>query len=299
MPNPRSSSSAVHPSPGAMSKSVSSIRDGAARRVSVMMGETPHEPGKRRSLVGDEWRSTRSDRYSTGSFSFKQQKRPVPAWLQRYRRVAKSVNEYLDEPGSSRAAQAQFAMMTLLILGSSFTLCLGTMEKFKSSDAIDYIEVACGIIFTVELVVRVASWQGSVWKLLGDVSIWVDVLAVLPLYLGMISSSLMLLRLLRLLRLLKMAKHYEGAPVLYVALKRSLDALLIPLFFLFLLTFSFAGAIYYTEGVLVCRLGARPLACQITQPPNASATHLSARPMPHSTSRPTLITSSRRRGSCW
>ena len=65
-----------------------------------------------------------------------------------------------------------------------------------------------------------------------------------------VPSSIMLLRLLRLLRLLKMAKHYDGSTVLVEALRRSMSPLLIPLFFLFLQTFAFAGAVYYTEGVI-------------------------------------------------
>ena len=53
-----------------------------------------------------------------------------------------------------------------------------------------------------------------------------------------------IMRLLRLLRLLKLVRHYEGSAVLANALERSTSALLVPLFFLTLLCFVFAGHKY-------------------------------------------------------
>ena len=65
-------------------------------------------------------------------------------------------------------------------------------------------------------------------------------------------TSLMLLRLLRLLRIFKVVQHYEGSAILTEALRRSIKPLMIPLFleFVVLMTFAFAGTIYYTEGVV-------------------------------------------------
>ena len=63
-------------------------------------------------------------------------------------------------------------------------------------------------------------------------------------------TSLMLLRLLRLLRIFKVVRHYEGSAILTEALRRSIKPLMIPLFFVVLMTFAFAGTIYYTKGVV-------------------------------------------------
>ena len=110
-----------------------------------------------------------------------------------------------------------FVAIMLLILGSSLTLCLGTLPEFEQSAEIQQIEIICGVVFTVEFVARVLVWQGSLHLLLLDLTMWVDALSVLPMYIGLILSaingcgdsadclptSLMLLRLLRLLRIFK------------------------------------------------------------------------------------------------
>ena len=129
---------------------------------------------------------------------------------------------------------------------------------------IQQVEIICGVIFTVEFVARVLVWQGSLHLLLLDLTMWVDALSVLPMYIGLILSaingcgdsadclptSLMLLRLLRLLRIFKVVRHYEGSAILTEALRRSIKPLMIPLFFVVLMTFAFAGTIYYTKGVV-------------------------------------------------
>ena len=53
-------------------------------------------------------------------------------------------------------------------LGSSITLCLGTLPGFEQSAEIQQIEIICGVIFTVEFVARVLVWQGSLHLLLLD-----------------------------------------------------------------------------------------------------------------------------------
>ena len=63
-----------------------------------------------------------------------------------------------------------------------------------------------------------------------------------------IASALTLLKLLRLLRLLKLGRHYEGSIVLFSALKRSTVALMVPVFFLFVMVAIFAGLIFFFEG---------------------------------------------------
>ena len=191
--------------------------------------------------------------------------------LQRFRWQA---SVFLNDPYSSNAAFVFFCVITILIVISSVTLCLGTLEEFDRSPSIPILEFICGVAFTVEFVARVLAWQGPRYTVLFDYSMWVDGLSVLPIYIGLLVSaaeggcdqlgldnkggarehclptSLMLLRLVRLLRLLKMLGHYEDSAVLGEALRRAARPLLVPLFFLVLLTFAFAGAIYYAEGVI-------------------------------------------------
>ena len=164
--------------------------------------------------------------------------------------------------------------MTILIVTSSVTLCLGTLEEYNRSTSIPIIEFICGVAFTVDFVARIFAWQGPHYAILFDFPMWVDGLSVLPIYIGLIVSaveggcdqlalntggearehclptSLMLLRLVRLLRLLKLVGHAEDSAVLGEALRRAARPLLVPLFFSVLLTFAFAGTIYYAEGVV-------------------------------------------------
>ena len=91
-----------------------------------------------------------------------------------------------------------------------------------------------------------------------DLSMWLDGLSVVPTWIGCIlyvtgescgtlsqclPTSLMLARLLRLLRLLKGLKHFDDSAVLTEALRRSVRPLLVPLVFLTIVTFAFAGAV--------------------------------------------------------
>ena len=83
-----------------------------------------------------------------------------------------------------------------------------------------------------------------------------------------------------------MVRHYEGSAILTEALRRSIKPLMIPLFFLVLMTFAFAGTIYYTEGVV----GGNPN-------PNANPNpNPNPNPSPKQVT-PTSTTFSRRRGS--
>ena len=63
-----------------------------------------------------------------------------------------------------------FVAIMLLILGSSITLCLGTLPEFEQSAEIQQIEIICGVIFTVEFVACVLVWQGSLHLLLLDLT---------------------------------------------------------------------------------------------------------------------------------
>lgn len=198
----------------------------------------------------------------------------MPCEKHRIQRFRWQASVFLNDPYSSNAAFVFYCVMTILIVTSSVTLCLGTLEEHERSTSIPIIEFICGVAFTVDFVARVLTWQGPHYAILFDFPMWVDGLSVLPIYIGLIVSaveggcdqlalntggdardhclptSLMLLRLVRLLRLLKLLGHAEDSAVLGEALRRAGRPLLVPLFFSVLLTFAFAGTIYYAEGVV-------------------------------------------------
>ena len=202
------------------------------------------------------------------------QRGKMPSDKHRIQRFRWQASVFLNDPYSSNAAFVFYCVMTILIVTSSVTLCLGTLEEHERSTSIPIIEFICGVAFTVDFVARVLAWQGPHYAILFDFPMWVDGLSVLPIYIGLIVSaaeggcdqlalntggaareyclptSLMLLRLVRLLRLLKLLGHAEDSAVLGEALRRAARPLLVPLFFSVLLTFAFAGTIYYAEGVV-------------------------------------------------
>jgi hypothetical protein len=182
------------------------------------------------------------------------------------------VHDLINEPKSSNLGAFIYIILMGLVLLSSIVLCLGTLPEFKDNDEIMSIEWACAIAFSIELILRIVSWQNSWYTMLYSGTLYVDVLSVVPFFMVQgiemsnpvdeVSSGLIgeeknngmqiigILRLLRLLRLLKLVRHYEGSAVLAHALERSFSALLVPLFFLGLMCICMAGIIYYVEGML-------------------------------------------------
>jgi len=171
----------------------------------------------------------------------------------------------LDEPRSSRPAYALFVFLIVCILISITVLCIETIDDLKDAPPLEYLELACTLVFTVEVLVRVFV-ASSVKKLLLDAMTWIDIISVVPFYLqigikqyGGIDMDdeknaalqvMQLLRLLRLLRLLKLVRHYEGSIVLWMAFRKSINALVVPMFFLVVCILFFAGLIYYVEWVI-------------------------------------------------
>uniref|UniRef100_A0A7S0DZW5 EF-hand domain-containing protein n=2 Tax=Phaeocystis antarctica TaxID=33657 RepID=A0A7S0DZW5_9EUKA len=172
----------------------------------------------------------------------------------------------------------------LNIVLSVLVLYLQSLSHLSDSVTLHSIELGCTIVFSCEVLVRVAAAYHPA-ALLFDLMVWVDIASVVPFYIelgiavvsgvpvgaalfgeemrsstdlqvqqqgvetgGEVTNVLQLLRLLRLLRLLKLGRHYEGSMVLISALKRSATALLVPCFFLCVMICLFAGLMFYLEG---------------------------------------------------
>ena len=58
-----------------------------------------------------------------------------------------------------------------------------------------------------------------------------------------------LFRVLRIVRMLKLLRHYRDADILIKAIHLSFEALLVPLFFLFLGAIFFGAAVFYFESI--------------------------------------------------
>ena len=109
------------------------------------------------------------------------------------------------------------------------------------------------IVFTIELVTRLAI-STSMADLLSNVYLYFDFFAVVPFWIELFpvvakggGDSLNIMKALRILRLLKLARQFQGSVILAKAIQLSLQALMVPLFFLLLACLLFASFIYYLE----------------------------------------------------
>ena len=202
-------------------------------------------------------------------------------WLRQGAPWRVRMHNLIEEPRSSRLAAIVYLFLMSLVLISAIVLCLDTLPQYEDNTAIFAIECVCATFFSIEFATRLLSWQDDYVSIIWSPSIYIDLLSVMPFFIqqilgddsgsddgaetadGVLVNStdsgttakdglqvIGIMRLLRLLRLLKLVRHYEGSAVLANALERSLSALLVPLFFLTLLCFVFAGLIYYIEGVI-------------------------------------------------
>lgn len=109
------------------------------------------------------------------------------------------------------------------------------------------------IVFTVEFGARVLLATRPL-VLLTDPFMYIDFFAIVPFYLILVSGKhrwLNILKALRMIRLLKLARQYSGSLVLVKALRISIDALLVPLFFLVILVSVMGSVIFYAEDLEV------------------------------------------------
>ena len=92
------------------------------------------------------------------------------------------VHNLIEEPKTSHLGAFIYMILMGLVLLSSIVLCLGTLPEFKDNDEIMSIEWACAIAFSIELILRIVSWQNSWYTMLYSGTLYVDVLSVVPFF---------------------------------------------------------------------------------------------------------------------
>jgi hypothetical protein len=103
-------------------------------------------------------------------------------WREQHKNWRFRVHDLINDPKSSHFAAFIYIILMGLVLLSSVVLCLGTLPEFKDNDEIKSIEWACAIAFSVELILRLVSWQDSWCKMLISGTLYVDVLSVVPFF---------------------------------------------------------------------------------------------------------------------
>ena len=90
--------------------------------------------------------------------------------------------DLINDPKSGPAGAVTYIILMSLVLLSSVVLCLGTLPEFRDNEPIEAIEWFCAIAFSIELVLRVVSWQEAWRTMLFSGTLYVDVLSVVPFF---------------------------------------------------------------------------------------------------------------------
>ena len=166
------------------------------------------------------------------------------------------VLKLLDDHKSSRAAMVVHLLFWCIIIMSVIIICLMSSPRFAKKDneqeTLFFIDLAIDGLFIFELLLRIwaTGWTGGM-----DPFMYIDLLALSPFIITLFQLGIegtgkaqeSRLNVLKLVRLLKLARHYEGARVLWGALKLSFEALLVPLYFLLCMILLFAALLYMVE----------------------------------------------------
>lgn len=140
-----------------------------------------------------------------------------------------------------------------------------TSNKFFSINEFFYLEIACMVWFTLEIVLRFYSCPNRLMFFKSALNIF-DLVSVIPFYIQLVMmlrdrpvtpSAIYMrffrfLRLIRVVRVLKLSRHSKGLQVLAKTMMASGRELTLLLFFLFVCVILFATVVYYME------LDARP-----------------------------------------
>ena len=171
------------------------------------------------------------------------------------------VYQFLYSPSSTVSALA-FAIFTMAcVLASAVLVAMHSIPPWDqgNDDALLATEYALSAVFILEVLLRFVSCPS--WRVFAlDLTLWVDVVCLVPLYVRAVhyprplsdadASIRLLVRLteaLGPLRLLKLYRWVHNVALLLDAVLGSLEALLVPLFFLFLLVTSGGSLIYAFE----------------------------------------------------
>lgn len=92
------------------------------------------------------------------------------------------LSDLINDPKSGPAGAVTYIILMSLVLLSSVVLCLGTLPEFRDNEQIETMEWVFAIAFSIELVLRVVSWQEAWCMMLFSGTLYVDVLSVVPFF---------------------------------------------------------------------------------------------------------------------
>ncbi|XP_004346938.1 voltage-dependent potassium channel protein [Capsaspora owczarzaki ATCC 30864] len=172
------------------------------------------------------------------------------------------VFQWLSDPNSSKSAYLWSIFMMLLIVLSTFTFCLGTVEAFNLTsaqrDAWFGLETFVIVGFCIDYFARLATAPNRLAFAIQPMNV-IDILAILPYFVDLILEAALgsgqigiitiirILRLIRVLRLFKMSNKLEKLRLMGIALKRSKEGVVMLLLLVLMALVVFSSCIFYAE----------------------------------------------------
>ncbi|CAF1022588.1 unnamed protein product [Didymodactylos carnosus] len=200
-----------------------------------------------------------------------------------FKRIQPRIWQLFEEPYSSSAAKAIQVVSIFFILVSIISFCLKThpmmrvptitlldnnftnitptytlyKERTEAHEAFTYIEIACNVWFTFEIVTRFIVSPKKFAFIKSPVNI-IDFVATLSFYMDILFNKVLpqsltntdlfeFFSITRIFRLFKLTRHYGGLKILIHTFKASMRELMLLIFFLVLFIVIFASLIYYAE----------------------------------------------------
>ena len=155
----------------------------------------------------------------------------------------------------TRAGKLFDVLLIICIAFSVLAVMLSSVEALylQYSRLFFYIEWTFTVLFSIEYILRLISVRQAKLYARSFYGI-IDLLSILPTYIGLLLPSIKymliirILRLLRVFRIFKLAEYVEEAETLMTALKNSSQKILVFLYTVLTLSIIFGSLLYVVEG---------------------------------------------------
>jgi len=175
----------------------------------------------------------------------------------------------MEYPWTSKTAQFNAFFSLGMVIVSTLTFILSTLEDFKEDFEIDpdslfnltleYIDAIVIIFFTIEYSIRFICAPRK-WRFFKDPMNFVDVLAIFPYYMslclhqledfqiiGKAGKIVRLIRVMRILRIFKLVRHFAGLQSLLFTLRQAYRELGLLMLLVFVAILTFSSLVYFAE----------------------------------------------------
>eukprot|EP00095_Tigriopus_kingsejongensis_P007020 maker-scaffold232_size243569-snap-gene-1.25 protein:Tk07020 transcript:maker-scaffold232_size243569-snap-gene-1.25-mRNA-1 annotation:"potassium voltage-gated channel protein shab-like isoform x5" len=176
----------------------------------------------------------------------------------------------MEYPWTSRLAQfVAFFSLGMVIL-STLTFIISTMEEFQAMDAgesqyttvviiLDYIDTFVIVFFTLEYLIRFVCAPRK-WRFFKNPMNLVDLFSIIPFYVSMFLHTLedvmiigkagkivRLIRVMRILRIFKLVRHFAGLQSLFLTLRQAYKELGLLMLLVAVAILTFSSLVYFAE----------------------------------------------------